>query len=442
MTDSEATDVPLTDRQAADAENADADAVCVQTANDTAVNAHATNAELAASEFTAYEHTTCGAQSGMSSEYAEWEATLAAIVPLQAAQVVAGAEQAGGLPRLPAVPSTVFVLGGMDVGKTTFTRLLVNRWTQTGQRVAVLDGDIGQSEIGPPTCVGLAFARAPVPGLSSLPVHALAFVGSASPVGHLLDHMAGVRRLADLRDGCPLVVDTSGYLHGSGARRLNQATFDLLAPTHVVALQRRGELEDILAPMRRRDNVQIYTPPIPAVIGKKPAAFRSQRRVMRFASYFQNARLHTYALDDIALVGAWLGSGVPLAPHLLKYLGDALASQTRVFYAEMADRQLNIMVSQPMSPDAPALGLAQQTLKAQGLTLTVAPRLKHLLLGLEGGNGKLLGLGLLEAIDFRRRTLGVLTPCRAPAAARVVRTGSLRVQPNGTEAGSLRPGEI
>lgn len=432
MTDSEANGVPLTDRGALNAQNADADTDSVPTVNDTAINIEATTSEL----------TNPIAQSVTSSEYAEWEATLTAIVQSQAAQTVVSAEQADGSPSICAVQPTVLVLGGMDVGKTTFTRLLVNCWTQTGQRVAVLDGDIGQSEVGPPGCVGLAFAHAPVPGLFSLPVHSLAFVGSASPVGHLLDHIAGVRRLADLRDGCPLIVDTSGYLHGSGARRLNQVTFDLLAPTHVVALQRRGELEDILAPMRRRDGVQIYTPPIPAVIGKKPAAFRSQRRVMRFASYFRNARLHTYALDDIALVGAWLGSGTPLAPHLLKYLTDALSSQTRVFYAEMADRQLNIMVSQPVAPDAPALGLAQQTLKAQAVTLTVAPRLKHLLLGLEGGNGKLLGLGLLEAIDFRRRTLGVLTPCRAPAAACVIRAGSLRLQPNGTEAGSLRPGEI
>ena len=371
-------------------------------------------------------------------EYAEWEAALSAIVPSASAPDQAENSSAVGASGRPAV----LILGGMDVGKTTFTRLLVNRWTQAGQRVAILDADVGQSEIGPPACLGLAFADAPVLSVSSLPVHALAFVGSASPVGHLLDHVAGARRLADMREDCPLIVDTSGYLHGSGARRLNQIEFDLLMPTHVVALQRHGELEPIIAPMRKRDGVQIHTPPIPAVIGKKPAAFRAQRRVMRFASYFQNARLHTYALDDVAFVGAWLGSGTPLAPHLLKYLSEALASLTKVFYAEMADRQLNLMVSHAIAPDAPALGLAQQTLKAQGVTLTVAPRLKHLLVGLEGGNGKLLGLGLLEAIDFRRRTLGVLTPCRAPAAARVIRAGSLRVQPDGSDAGALRPGEI
>jgi hypothetical protein len=36
----------------------------------------------------------------------------------------------------------------------------------------------------------------------------------------------------------------------------------------------------------------------------------------------------------------------------------------------------------------------------------------------------------------------VLTPCRAPAAARILHMGSLRVQPDGTEAGALKPGEL
>ena len=81
--------------------------------------------------------------------------------------------------------------------------------------------------------------------------------------------------------------------------------------------------------MRRREGVHIFTPPIPAVIGKKPPAFRTQRRAMRFAAYFQNARLHTYAFDDIAFVGGWLGCGAPLAPHLLKYLNEALGPNVK-----------------------------------------------------------------------------------------------------------------
>ena len=356
-------------------------------------------------------------------EYTDWEETLTAIV------------QSGKKSR-------TLLLGGIDTGKTTFTRLLVNALTEAGQRTAIVDADLGQSEIGPPACIGLAFADRQQNSLSELSPHALIFIGSTSPPGFLLEYTAAVRRLADMAGEMPLVVDTSGFLYGADARRLNQITFDLLTPTHIVALQRQNELEGILAPMQRRDGVQIHRPSIPTSIGKKPSTFRTQRRAMRFAAYFENARLHTYRFDDIALIGAWLGCGAPLAPHLLKYLNEALGPAVKVYYGEMSDRHLSLMVSQMVHPDTPALGVAQQTLRAQGVTLTIAPRLKHLLLGLEGSNGKLLGLGLLEAIDFRRRTLGVLTPCRAPAAACIIRIGILRVQPDGHEIGALKPNEL
>jgi polynucleotide 5'-hydroxyl-kinase GRC3/NOL9 len=357
--------------------------------------------------------------------YVEWEPTLNEIATAD-----------------PQRPLRVMLLGGTDVGKTTFTRLLVNRLTGAGRRVGIVDADLGQSEIGPPTCIGMAFADAPVPALSSLTPHTLAFVGSTSPPGHLLEHAAGVCRLADLVRPHPLVVDTSGFLHGAVARRLNQAEFDLLQPTHLVALQRDGELEATLAPMRRRESCALHMPAIPAVIGKKPSSFRAQRRTMRFAAYFDTATLYTYTFDQVALVGTWLNSGTPLAPHLLKFLNQSLGEEVRVYHAEMFGRHLGLMVSRPAAPDSPGIGIAQQQLRAQTVSITVAPRLKHLLLGLEGGNGKLLGLGLLEAIDFRRRTLGVLTPVRAPGAAQVIRLGGLRVAPNGSEIGTLHPNEL
>jgi polynucleotide 5'-hydroxyl-kinase GRC3/NOL9 len=356
--------------------------------------------------------------------YAEWETPLATIAA------------AGGVTLL---------LGGTDVGKTTFTRLLLNRVTESGQCVALVDADLGQSEVGPPGCVGLALAEKPVPALSELSPHALAFVGSVSPPGHLLEYVAAIRRLADLGQASHpalLLIDTSGYLHGSAARRLYQTLFDLLSPAHIVALQRRDELEPILAPMRRREGCSLYAPPIPTVIRVKPPGYRAQRRAMRFSATFEGATLHTYSLEEVTCVGTWMGTGTPVAAHILKFLNQTLEPRARVYYAEMAGRHLGLMVSHPLPHNALGLGLAQEQLKAQAVSITVAPRLKHLLLGLEGANGKLLGLGLLEALDFRRRTLGVVTPVRAPGAACVLHFGSLRITPDGSEVGSLKPGEL
>ena len=321
--------------------------------------------------------------------YAEWESTI---------------EEITSSARHHAV--RILVLGATDVGKTTFARLLVNRLVALGQRVGIVDADLGQSEIGPPACIGLAFAEAPIQSLSELTPHALAFVGGTSPPNFLLEHAGGVRRLADMVTRDSLVIDTSGYLHGPSARRLNHVEFDLIQPTHVVGLQRDVELESILAPMRRRDSCNVHTPKVPAVICKKPTVYRTQRRALRFAAYFAGSNQHSYSFSEVAIVGSWFNGGPPVAAHLLRFLNQSLGNGVRVFYAEMSGRHLGLMVNQPVPTDSPGIGIALQQLRAQSVSITAAPRLKHLLLGLEGGNGKLLGLGLLEAIDFRRTNSG------------------------------------
>lgn len=353
--------------------------------------------------------------------YAVWEPTLDAVL------------SAGG---------SVLLIGGMDVGKTTLTRLLVNRAVAVGKRIALLDTDPGQSEIGPPGCIGLAFADAPVGSLSDLAPQALAFVGNTSPASHLLEHAAGTARLAAMAADRMLVVDTCGYIQGGEARRMHQIEFDLLQPAHVIALQRSGELEPILAPLRHRTGCRVHNPPIPASVTRKSPGLRSQRRAMRFASYFETTTLHTFSFDDVALVGTWLGGSDPLPPHLLKFLNQALGFHTRVYHAEMYGQVLGMMVSKPLPTEIPGLAMVQEQLKPQSLAITIAPNLRQLLLGLESGNGKLLGLGLLEALDFRRRTLGVRTPVRTPQAAHILRFGTLRLTPDGKELGSLRPSDL
>jgi polynucleotide 5'-hydroxyl-kinase GRC3/NOL9 len=353
--------------------------------------------------------------------YAVWEETLQAIA---------------------AEDGSTLLLGGTDVGKTTFARLLINRAAASGARVALLDADLGQSEIGPPACVGLAFTERPVESLSNLSPTGLAFVGSVSSQGHNLEHLVAMRRLADLAAGMPLVVDTGGYISGYGAMRLHGATFELLRPRHLVAIQRGEELQPLLRALRFRETCRIHTLPVPAAIVKKPPTYRAQRRAMRFAAYFADAALHTFSFEEVALTGTWLGSGTPLAAHLLRFLNQVFGPAVRVYHAEMQGRQLGLMINRPIPAEAPAWGLVQNHLKALSFSSVVAPRLRHLLLGLEDGSGRFLGMGLLEALDFRRRQLGILTPARAPAAARVIRFGIHRVTPEGKEIGPLKPGEL
>ncbi|MGC8973282.1 MAG: Clp1/GlmU family protein, partial [Thermoproteus sp.] len=45
------------------------------------------------------------------------------------------------------------VIGAIDVGKSTMTAVLANKALSRGLRVAVIDADVGQNDIGPPTTI-------------------------------------------------------------------------------------------------------------------------------------------------------------------------------------------------------------------------------------------------------------------------------------------------
>ena len=49
----------------------------------------------------------------------------------------------------------VLVIGATDAGKSTFCRFLADVALAKGCKVACVDADIGQSQIGPPTTIGV-----------------------------------------------------------------------------------------------------------------------------------------------------------------------------------------------------------------------------------------------------------------------------------------------
>jgi polynucleotide 5'-hydroxyl-kinase GRC3/NOL9 len=75
---------------------------------------------------------------------------------------------------------TLIVVGAPDVGKSTFGRYLVERLRAASVCTAYLDGDPGQSIMGPPTTMAVSLGVEPGP-----PVYRR-FVGAVSPRGHML----------------------------------------------------------------------------------------------------------------------------------------------------------------------------------------------------------------------------------------------------------------
>jgi polynucleotide 5'-hydroxyl-kinase GRC3/NOL9 len=194
---------------------------------------------------------------------------------------------------LKSLTGTLMVVGAPDVGKSTFARYLFKRFCAIFPRVAYLDGDPGQSTLGPPGTMTLALSENEDDTFPPRDRIWRSFVGSVSPAGHMLPVLTSAARLTGAaRDaGAQLIVyDTTGLVDPTrGGIYLKLAKIDLLRPTVLLAIQREQELNSLLLPLRRSQRVKLIelTPPLAAQ--RRDLSVRRAHRAAQFADHFANS---------------------------------------------------------------------------------------------------------------------------------------------------------
>jgi polynucleotide 5'-hydroxyl-kinase GRC3/NOL9 len=173
------------------------------------------------------------------------------------------------------------LVGAGDTGKTTLAARLASALAARGTRVAVVDADVGQSEIGPPTTVGLGAVTGPLTRLRDAELVALEFIGDTSPVrriGVTADATGRLVRRALAAGFAHVIVDTGGLVEGALGVALKRAKLRAIDPDLVILVQRRDESEPLaraLGGAERPALVRVVT---------SPAATRrtqTQRRLFR-----------------------------------------------------------------------------------------------------------------------------------------------------------------
>jgi polynucleotide 5'-kinase involved in rRNA processing len=261
---------------------------------------------------------------------------------------------------------TMMIIGQSDVGKSTFARYLLKRLSKVYPRVAYLDGDPGQSTLGPPATMTLAIAEN---GDDTFPPQGRRwrkFIGSVSPVGNMLAVLTGAARLLEVArevEAQVVIYDTTGLVEAAqGGIHLKLAKIDLVRPAVLFALQRKQELQNLLLPLRRRRHILVLEfPPSPAA-QQRDASVRKAYRAAQFSQFFTRG------------------------------------SQLRVNWTKFA--------------------------------VLPAPRfILHRLVALEDADGFTLGLGIVIEIDRFSRQVLLRTPVDTLREVEIIRLGDLLVDP-------------
>ncbi len=172
----------------------------------------------------------------------------------------------------------VMVIGATDVGKSTFCTYLANRMLEHSLKVRVVDADIGQADIGPPTTIGSSVPTAFLSSLVDLTPEAFIFIGHTSPRQVETKLIQGIQRLCSRDHDSLTIINTDGWVLDPEAISYKVKMIVATEPDFVVGLAAGTELQPILS-LSRTHSLRIET------AKEALARSRGDRRAIRSASY-------------------------------------------------------------------------------------------------------------------------------------------------------------
>jgi polynucleotide 5'-hydroxyl-kinase GRC3/NOL9 len=203
-----------------------------------------------------------------------------------------------GLEKKPAV---IIVLGSSDVGKSSFCTYIINKLVETKRSVAIIDGDLGQSDIGPSACVGYSVALSPITELYNLRLRNGFFVGVTSPVKAITQTVKALSCMmieAQAKKVDYILVSTDGFVSGEEAIKYKLSVIKELKPDVVVGIQMENELEELMSYLG--GGGLMIVEPSSAISHRKPEK-RKILREMTYAKYLKKSKLHCIPISQITL---------------------------------------------------------------------------------------------------------------------------------------------
>ena len=264
-------------------------------------------------------------------------------------------------------PVIAMVMGKADSGKTSFCTHLINKLVNAKHKVTILDGDLGQSDIGPPCTVAYAFITKPLMELYSLRAENAFFVGATSPseaASKTIDSLALMKAEILEKTVDFVVVNTNGWVEGEEAVEYKTRLAEKLEADVIFCIQQKDEVEPLLTALMKFRKMAVNSS---SAVKQRSAEKRKNLREMSYAKYLTNAKVKSLPLSQLT-------------------------------FEEKTVRQIR-----------------------QGEE-------RGLLLGLYDAQRKFLGIGILREVDSVRKTLRFLTSVSANPS--IIAIGKVRLDKN------------
>lgn len=111
----------------------------------------------------------------------------------------------------------IIIIGSSNSGKSTLSLYIANVFISHGLRPLLIDADVGQGDLAPPTCLGAAVMNFPEVDLWNVKTNWINFIGGIQPVGYEYKIISNIRQQLDISLKHDLsIINTDGYIKGNG----------------------------------------------------------------------------------------------------------------------------------------------------------------------------------------------------------------------------------
>ncbi len=192
-------------------------------------------------------------------------------------------------------PTIIMIVGKADSGKSSFSTYLTNKLVNEKAKVAILDGDLGQSDIGPPCTISYAVTTKPITALYELKMHNAFFVGVTSPMQAIPRTVEGFvsmeKEIIEKAVADYLIINTDGWVDGEAAVGYKLQLINDLKPDIVIGIQNQEELKPLLS--------SIITVPTRTVessvsISERNPEKRTKIRELNYAKHLKDAKVRSF----------------------------------------------------------------------------------------------------------------------------------------------------
>ncbi len=319
--------------------------------------------------------------------------------------------------------STIVILGGVDSGKTSLCTYLCNKLLENKKQVAIIDGDLGQSDIGPPSTVGYAIIRRPIIDIFSVKAENCYFIGFTTPSkarNKVIQRLTEIKSEISKNPVNCIIVNTDGWVNGEEALEYKVQLVEKLDADLVIGLEHEDQLKHILDEIKSRKTLICNPSPY---IRKRDREQRKHLRELSYKKHLKNAKVRSLPLSWITIKGAPLTfAETHHNIQQLRELQNALG--VRIFHYEENRDKISVVIGKSQWIEEERVLKFEETTNKR-LEILREGFEEGFLVALEDARNSFLGIGVIRGVNYKRKTIKIYTPVTGEIAT--VHVGQIRL---------------